>query len=200
MCTERPRARRQRGVTLIELILFIVIVSVALIGVLQALRITSGNSADPLRRKQALLIAEALLEEVELAKFTYCDPTDPNAADPNIIKSASNCTIAENWGQAGAEPAGPRPYDNVNDYVGAADTPTFAFQNGAGQLADAEGTAINVDGYTARLTITPAALNNIGTGSIFADTDVLHIKVEVGYDGQTLVLDGYRTRYAPTTP
>jgi MSHA pilin protein MshD len=186
-------------VTLVELILFIVIVSVALIGVLQVLRITGGNSADPLRRKQALLIAEALLEEVELAKFTYCDPTDPNAADPNT-HGVADCTIVENWGQAGAEPVGPRPYDNVNDYVGAANTPVFPFLNGAGQLADAEGTAINVDGYTARLTITPATLNNIGTGGLSADTDVLHITVEVGYDGQTLVLDGYRTRYAPTTP
>lgn len=71
MSTRRPR---QRGVTLIELIVFIVIVSVAVVGVLQALRMSSANSADPLRRKQALMIAEGLMEEVQLAKFTYCDP------------------------------------------------------------------------------------------------------------------------------
>ena len=45
MSTRRPR---QRGVTLIELILFIVIVSVAVVGVLQALRLTTGATA-PIR-------------------------------------------------------------------------------------------------------------------------------------------------------
>ena len=78
MCiTER---RRERGVTLLELIVFIVIVSVAVMGVLTALDLSNRSSTDPMIQKQALAIAEALLEEVQLQPFTYCDPDDSQAA------------------------------------------------------------------------------------------------------------------------
>ncbi len=72
MCTRH----RQHGISLIELIMFIVIVSVALAGILLVMNVTTKGSADPLIHKQALAIAESLLEEVELMPFTYCDPDD----------------------------------------------------------------------------------------------------------------------------
>ncbi len=190
---------RQRGVTLIELIVFIVIISVAVVGVLQALRLNTANSADPLRRKQALMIAESLMEEVQLAKFTYCDPTSDNAAD---VDDTASCTVPERFGQGGgagatAEPVGPRPYDNVNDYVAAANTATGAFDVG-GVLSDASGANMKLAGYSVLLTIVPEALHNIPSGNSANDVgDVLRISIAVSYDGQTLVLDGYRTRYAP---
>jgi MSHA pilin protein MshD len=194
--------RRQRGVTLIELILFIVIISVAVVGVLQVFAVTSAGSADPLRRKQALMIAEGLLEEVQLAKFTYCDPSSPNA---DSATSTAVCTVPERFGQGGGagpaqEPVGPRPFDNVNDYVAAPNTSVAAFDAG-GKLLDAAGTDMKVDGYTARLTIVPEALGGIASGYTASDVgDVLRISVEVKYDNETLVLDGYRTRYAPNSP
>lgn len=60
---------KQRGASLIELIMFIVIVSTALAGILVVMNQTSKNSADPMIRKQALAAAYALLEEVELQDF-----------------------------------------------------------------------------------------------------------------------------------
>lgn len=196
------RPARQRGVTLIELILFIVIVSVALVGVLQALQLTTGASADPLRRKQALMIAEGLLEEVQLAKYTFCDPVSDNA---DSAADSATCTVPERFGQGGGsaaakEPVGPRPYDNVNDYVAAAATPAAAFDIG-GVLSDASGAPMDLPGYTVRLTITPEALGGIAPGNSATDVgDVLRISVAVSYDDQTLVLDGYRTRHAPNAP
>lgn len=59
----------ERGISLIELIMFIVIVSVALAGVVLVLNTTTKYSADPLIHKQALTVAESLLEEVELQDF-----------------------------------------------------------------------------------------------------------------------------------
>jgi MSHA pilin protein MshD len=189
-------AARQRGVTLIELILFIVIVSVAVVGVLGVLSLTTRHSADPLRRKQALMIAQGLLEEVELAKFTYCDPGAP---DPEAAKNSGECgAVPEAFGP---EPGNTRPFDNINDYVLEAGKPAAAF-DGGGVLSDANGNPIDVQGYSASLTITPAQLGPstalAGAGGMSADTDVLHISVVVTYDGnQSVTLDGYRARYAP---
>ncbi len=63
-------SRSQRGISLIELILFMVIVSAALAGLLSLMNVSTKGSVDPLMRKQALTIAESLLEEVELHDFS----------------------------------------------------------------------------------------------------------------------------------
>lgn len=65
--------KTQCGISLIELIMFIVIISVALIALLSVLNVTTKNSTDPLLRKQALAIAESLLEEVQLQNFSNPD-------------------------------------------------------------------------------------------------------------------------------
>lgn len=62
------------GFSLIELIFFIVIVSVALAGVLQVMQVTSRASADPVVRKQALALAESVLQEVLQKAYTDPDP------------------------------------------------------------------------------------------------------------------------------
>src|SRR2546429_9538208 len=125
MCLAEPS--RARGVTLLELIVFIVIVSTAVVGILTALDVSNRLSADPMIQKQALAIAEALLEEVQLQPFTYCDPDDPQAATAqSAAVGATGCTAAASVETLGAEatpPYGPEtrtsptnPYDNVNDY------------------------------------------------------------------------------------
>ncbi len=63
----------ERGISLIELIMFIVIVSVGLAGLMMAMDPATKNSADPVIRKQALTIAESLLEEIEQKVFTHDD-------------------------------------------------------------------------------------------------------------------------------
>ena len=65
--------RRQRGVSLIELIFFIVVVSVALAGVLAVMDQAARGSADPLVRKQAMALAESIMQEVEQKAFSDPD-------------------------------------------------------------------------------------------------------------------------------
>jgi MSHA pilin protein MshD len=168
------------GFTMVELVIFIVIVSVAIVGVLQVMNVTASHSADPQVRKQALSIAEALMEEVSLAHFTYCDAADP-AADG--ATSVGDCSIVEN---VGAEPGNARPYDNVNDYV---------TQYGAPQaIAVADVNSIGVPGlsnYKATIEIKQESLNGVPPDAS------LRITVRVSAGGETIRLDGYRTRYAP---
>jgi MSHA pilin protein MshD len=62
---QRSRSR-QRGVTLIELIVAIVIVSIASIAILGAISWTTQRGAEAMVRQQAVALAEAYLEEILL--------------------------------------------------------------------------------------------------------------------------------------
>jgi MSHA pilin protein MshD len=191
----RPRA--EHGVSLVELIVFIVIVSIGVAGVVGALNMATRASTDPMIQKQALAIAEALLEEVQLQPFTYCDPDDPQAATAlSAAVGATGCTAAaavENLGPEATAPYGPEtrtsattPFDNVNDYNG--------FSMGPG-ITDLAGAAIaGLGSYTASVTVANQAL-----GAIPASDALLITVTVLGPTGTntTVVLHGYRVRYAP---
>ncbi|KQQ40325.1 hypothetical protein ASF61_06025 [Duganella sp. Leaf126] len=203
---------RARGVTIIELILFMVIVGVAAAGVIGVLNLNSTASADPLRRKQALMIAEALMEEVQLARFTYCASSDPNAVDATT-QAACNTPVQVGVRAAGAT----RPYGNVAEYATVAGQPqaTFAVNN---VDRDISGNPFGVDGTGATMGNTSLApitstvtLNYVGAqaplgpaGSALTSSasalNVLQITIITTYGsgaGDFVRLDGYRTRYAP---
>lgn len=180
-----PERHGQRGLTLIELIVFIVIVSVGLAGVLTVLNATAAKSADPVVRKQALVIAESLLEEVVLMPFTYCDPDDPAAA---TATSVAGCTTQESMSAPGPEPGESRystttPFDNVNDYHGLSMT-------GIRDLTGA--TIAGLEAYTATVAVSRGGLG-------FADPDdVALVSVTVTGPGrESVALSRYRVRYAP---
>ena len=172
----------KKGFTLIELVIFIVIVSVALAGVLTVLNITAKSSADPMIRKQALAIAEALLEEVILQPYTYCDPDDATA---DTATSAGGCTTTvEAIGPESGESrtSSTDPFDNVNDYHDLSTTTNIA---GGGAAK-----------YTATVTVAAAAVLN--TISAASDAALL-ITVSVNSGTETISLQGYRTRHSPNT-
>lgn len=170
------------GFSLIELVIFIVIVGIGLTGILLALNQGTVASADPQVRKQALSIAQALLEEISLQAFTYCDPGDANV---ETATSAAGCATTT---QAAATPGTTRfaspQFDNVIDYNGYSMSP----------IVDITNTAITgLGSYSASVTVTVASLGSIG-----ATGDALLIRVIVnGPGGVQQALSGYRTRYAP---
>jgi len=90
----------QRGFTLIELIIFIVVVSIGLVGILSVMNTVVKSSADPMVRKQTIAIAESLLEEILLKDYA-----SPSGGSNGV----STCTLA---GGARAQ------WDNVCDYNG----------------------------------------------------------------------------------
>ena len=174
-----------RGLSLIELLVFIVVVGIAVTGVLSVYSLNARSSADPMVRKQALAIAESLLEEVLAKPYTYCDPDDANA---ETASSTAGCaTMAET---AMAPEAGETrysnltPYDNVNDYNG------FSM---AGIVDLNNNPVAGLSGYTATVQVQPAgAFNGIPAG------ETLLVTVTVTAPGnQGVSLSGYRTRYAP---
>ena len=189
-------ALRQSGIALIELIIFIVIVSVGLAGIMMTYDTVVRGSADPMIRKQALAIAESLLLEVEQQAFTWCDPQDANVL---TAQSGPACANDQNKGGAAFPTAAPvpspaserrgnltDPYDNVADYAG--------FQAIGSDIVGGNQSAA----FNSSVTITRA-----GAAAPFADLPldaVLRIAVTVGGRGETITLVGYRFRYAPNAP
>jgi MSHA pilin protein MshD len=88
----KPGFHYQTGVTLVELILSMVIISIALTGIFSVINLTVSHSADPIVEHQALAIAESYLEEILLQAFT-----DPNGTEAGETRAS---------------------YDDVSDYSG----------------------------------------------------------------------------------
>jgi MSHA pilin protein MshD len=77
---------RQRGFTLIEMIVAIVIVGVGLAGVMLALSTAVRASADPVANQQMLAIAEEMIEEVQLKPYA----ASPNSASAGCARDTYN--------------------------------------------------------------------------------------------------------------
>ncbi len=76
---------RQRGISLIELIMFVVIISIGVVGILLLMNKVIGHSANTLARKQALAIAESFLEEIQLQTISGIAP---NLSPPNAVRTS----------------------------------------------------------------------------------------------------------------
>jgi len=85
----------QSGMTLIELIISIIIISIALSGILVVMNLTVRRSADPIIYHQSLAIAESYLEEILLQAYT----------DPDGVSGESDRAL----------------FDDVDDYDGLND-------------------------------------------------------------------------------
>lgn len=187
------RTPGQSGITLIEQIVFILIVSVGVVGLISVMNPMIRQSADPMVTKQFVAIAESLLNEVLHQPFTWCDPDDANASTAQAYGGcASNAQNA-----MGPTPAGETRnggvgavFDNVRDYAG------FAMDN----VSDPTGVSV-INGYRAEVAMAEAG----GTFGLAADA-VLLITVTVCRTTtpssacagrESFALTGYRFRYAP---
>jgi len=90
-----PAPRFFRGFTLIEVIMAIMIISLALAGVLLVMNQNIAKSADPVITTQARSIAQSYLEEIMLQSYA-----DPDGIDPEATRAT---------------------FDDVDDYDGLVD-------------------------------------------------------------------------------
>jgi MSHA pilin protein MshD len=73
-------AERERGFTLLELVVTLVILGVAFAAIAGLVATLGGGSASPVLQTQALYIAEGYLEEAMLKAYADPDPPPPNCA------------------------------------------------------------------------------------------------------------------------
>ena len=98
----QQKIKQLAGITLIEMIISMVIISISLTGVFTVMNLTVGHSADPIINHQALAIAEACMEEILLepyASLSGCNlslsgfPTGYSVSS-NIISHSDTLTLS----------------------------------------------------------------------------------------------------------
>ena len=196
MCAKR----RLAGFSLIEVVVFIVVLGIAFVGMLILYNRVTSASVDPMVRKQTLAIASSLLEEIELKAFTFCDPDDPKVYTAKAATIAE-CTTVEVIGPEGGEGRYNVPrFDNVNDYHG------FCMGPGLPACPDvvirtAAGANISeLASYRVDVSVAANAANVPGPDVLANDALLITVTAIHVPTGTTTSLQGYRLRYAPNSP
>lgn len=160
---------REIGATLVEVVLFIVIIATALTAVLGTLSLTVGRSSDPLVARQALAVAESLLQEVLSQPYTAGDlDGGANAIGPEAGETRFSTTT---------------PFDHVDDYHG------YSMSG----IVKPDGIPLaGLAGYGASVAVGAQAVDNIAAG------EGLLVTVTVtGPGGYSVALRGFKARVAP---
>jgi len=179
----------QRGVTLVELIISIVIIGIAATALLQSLGFQVLSNVDPMQRSQSQLLARQFLSEV--ASRSYYDPSADPRTNPTMSNAAVSASIQD---QTASDAIQPRSnWDNVFEYDG--------YNSGPSGITDAQGN--NIDGlenYQVQVLIDISHSVQLGDISNSPDPDcpakIMQITVTTTDPrGQQTILNGYRTGY-----
>ncbi len=119
------RAAFQAGVTLIELVVSIVVLSVAITGIMMVMTQTVASSADPMLRDQATAIAKSYMEEILSQPLTDPDGGELNGPEAGETRAT---------------------YDDVWDY--------HNLNNNSGALDQSGGAVTGLNSYNIAVTIT----------------------------------------------
>jgi MSHA pilin protein MshD len=197
--------RRQHGFTLIELVMYILIVGITVAG-LSTLYVNSvARSSEPLQRERARTMASSYLEEI-LGKpwnentpdgggcvqsgsgrcAAYCGAFTPGSCpSPVCARSGPNCQPANSAASIGTDlgETTRTDFDDVDDYDGLNACPP----------TDATGSAVTgLQGYCATVSVSApgASWNGIPAA------DALLIEVEVTTPGgEAIRLEAYRVNF-----
>ncbi|MGQ0586749.1 MAG: type IV pilus modification PilV family protein [Gammaproteobacteria bacterium] len=144
------RARRhEAGFNLIELLISIVVISIACTGVLLVYAQTVRFSADPMVQTQALAVAEAYLDEILARPVT--DPDGTNAGETRAT------------------------WDNVGDYNGLSNSPPQDQNGTVADLAPVDGQP-DLAGYQVDVAVTANVMVN-GVAMSQVDVRVRYVGV-----------------------
>ena len=169
-------ARRNSGFTIIELIVFIVIIGVGLAGILTVYDTVTRRSADPVRAKQALAVAEGMMDEI--LNKNLCDPdteTPANAATSTSAICVGNVTEASR-----------DLFDDVDDYI------TYPANSA---VTDVTSGSTVLTGYTVTVNVTNPAANFVVAGAQNVpsnDYRIVTVTVKDTVSNQSYDITGYK--------
>lgn len=194
---------RMRGFTLVEAVLFIVVVAAGLAAVVQLFVQVSGSSHEPLLREKALTVAKAYMDEIRSRRWdentpigggcvatasgqctAYCAAlTDAQCVDSKCeLVGAGDCEPAATVSASAVEEGSRAAWDDIDDYDGLDDSPP---EDDRGNPLPGFSTD-----YRVRVTVEqPGDWNDIPAA------DARRITVRVDYPEGSLDLVSYRVNF-----
>jgi MSHA pilin protein MshD len=131
-------AYRERGFSLMEMVLTIAIVSVSLVVLITAFGGVAKRTADPIVQAKAAFLGQAYMDEIITKRF---DEQSPVGGIPPCDAGSCSSTLGPDPLPSGAT-EGRTDYDDVDDYNGLIETPSL---NALGSARpEYEGFRINV--------------------------------------------------------
>lgn len=196
---------RRRGFTLIDVLVLIVLVGTVAGSFTVLFGKLSAQSAQALRDRQALALAESLLAEVRAMPFTYCDGGDARVAQATgAFAGGTGCAATvDGLGPEAGESRylAANRFDGVSDYHGL-QLPGPGCLGGicniAGNLLSGAGGMLT--GCQAGVVMAAQALPGIAALDANGRPQVLRIVVTVRCPSAgDIVLEGLRVRHAPNS-
>lgn len=164
----RTSPSAQRGFTLIELIMMIVVLGVALAGLLGAINFATQHSADPMLQIRSIELGQRYLDEILPMRF------NENSGSGGSPRCSSADPGAQPCAAIGADGETRANYDDVDDFHGLVETPA---------------------GYTG-YSVTVAVLDAAGVDGMPASPHTLRIDITVSDPiGSTMRFAAYRVNF-----
>lgn len=204
--TLRLRSRSGRpcagaGFTLLDVLLVIVLLGIVAAALTTISARLSAQTSETLKMRQALALAQGLLDEVRHMPFTYCDPNDARArlATGAFLGGTGCASLVDGLGPEPGESRynAANRFDSVSDYQG------FAMPGpGCAGLCDVNGLVVNASGplvgCSVLTTLAAQALPGVAALDGNGRAQALRIVVAVTCPGTPPVYaEGLRVRHAP---
>lgn len=161
-------AASARGFSLVEMIVTILIISIATVGISSSLAFGLRHQSDGIWRTKAVALAEAYAEEISARRY---DENTPNGGVPACSPTTTSCSIAANFDDG--ETRG--NYDDVDDYNGISDLPP----------QDASGTPrTGYNNYRVSVSVAYASATQVSALGLADASDAKIITIRVTPPGQ----------------
>lgn len=159
----------QRGATLVELVITIVIISVAIAGVVGAFSLVAGRSADPLNQTRVVELAQLYMDEILTKKY---DNNTPQGGTP---KYSGSCNIGAEAGENRGN------FDDVDDYNGLTDSPPRSAES-------------VLNGYSGFLVSVTVACAGADVGLPTSQAKRIELNIQAPGD-QSFIMSAYRANF-----
>jgi len=185
-----PLPRRSRGFTLIDVLVLITLLGIVAGSMTVIFMRMASQSAEVMRTRQAITVAQALLNEIRLMPFTNCDL---RAAGCSATPEAMGPEAGEVRYHTATTTLDTR-FDNPNDYNGLVQPGP-----GCAGICDIKGNVLNPAGSALRGCTSVTAVAPQAMASGLPNTEAVLISVTVDCPGSApLTLQAIRTKHAPT--
>ncbi len=167
-----------RGFTLIEVVMFILIVGIAVAAIGLQFQQNVSHSHEPYLRQRALAVANAYMDEILRKKWNSATPTGGGC----VNTGSGTCPAGPAAIASGTDGQSRAAYDDIDDYHGIDEAPT-----------DSQGIAMpGYAGFNVTVNVAAPAANWNSISSL----DVREIEVNVtNPDGESISITSYRVNF-----